>query len=58
MHCQQSLLPVTGADDVVYEKDVSREDLEARAKGGKGLLLTGFEEIHSHYMAIANNANR
>ena len=49
---------IAGADEVIYGKDVSREDLEARAKEGKGILLTDFQEIHSYYMTIANNANR
>ena len=47
-----------GADEVIYGKDISREDLETRAEEGKGVLLTGFQEIHSYYMAIASKANR
>ena len=58
MLCQQYPFLVTGADKVLYGKDVSREDLEESAKEGKGMLLTGFEEIHGHYMAVANKANR
>jgi len=37
---------------------LSRPELEALAAGGKGMLLTNFKEIHTHYVSIAKRENR
>ena len=42
----------------MFSRVLDRAQLEARAAEGTGLVLSDFNEIHSHYLSIAKVKNR